>query len=189
MSSEASIEPADGRVGLAKLLAYLYGETERRCVSKLKTGDGMRDPWRAPIIDCQVDASDSARVARVQRLPHAGCSRYLESGSHSCRTIIAASLASTWQSIIGAGHGSRIPFLTHRRSVSPWRCARSLAKPTRHIGGLIDASELIYIVAEVQRNVIRLRTNYRNGQDIYLYRTTVSPATGAPNVSLSTSIR
>src|SRR5205814_10076206 len=42
------------------------------------------------------------------------------------------------------------------------------------IGGLYRQFELIYIVAD-ERDVIRLRTNYRN-EDIYLYRTTISPA-------------
>jgi hypothetical protein len=42
------------------------------------------------------------------------------------------------------------------------------------IGGLYRQFELIYIVAD-ERDVIRVRTNYRN-EDIYLYRTTVSPA-------------
>jgi Domain of unknown function (DUF4105) len=42
------------------------------------------------------------------------------------------------------------------------------------IGGLYRQFELIYIVAD-ERDVIRVRTNYRN-EDIYLYRLTVSPA-------------
>jgi hypothetical protein len=42
------------------------------------------------------------------------------------------------------------------------------------IGGLYRQFELIYIVAD-ERDVIRLRTNYRM-EDIYLYRTTISPA-------------
>src|SRR4029077_20650797 len=42
------------------------------------------------------------------------------------------------------------------------------------IGGLYRRFELIYIVAD-ERDVIRLRTNYRK-EDIYLYRTTISPA-------------
>jgi hypothetical protein len=41
------------------------------------------------------------------------------------------------------------------------------------IGGLYRQFELIYIVAD-ERDVIRLRTNYRK-EDIYLYRTTISP--------------
>jgi hypothetical protein len=41
------------------------------------------------------------------------------------------------------------------------------------IGGLYRQYTLIYIVAD-ERDVIRLRTNYRN-EDIYLYHTTVSP--------------
>ena len=42
------------------------------------------------------------------------------------------------------------------------------------IGGLYRQFELIYIVAD-ERDVIRLRTNYRK-EDVYLYHTTVSPA-------------
>jgi hypothetical protein len=41
------------------------------------------------------------------------------------------------------------------------------------IGGFYRQFELIYVVAD-ERDVIRLRTNYRM-EDIYLYRTTVSP--------------
>jgi hypothetical protein len=43
------------------------------------------------------------------------------------------------------------------------------------IGGLYRQFELIYIVAD-ERDVIRVRTNYRNGEEIYLYRTTFTPA-------------
>jgi hypothetical protein len=42
------------------------------------------------------------------------------------------------------------------------------------IGGLYRQFELIYIVAD-ERDVIRVRTNYRTGEDIYLYHTTISP--------------
>nr|MDQ3625458.1 DUF4105 domain-containing protein [Verrucomicrobiota bacterium] len=41
-------------------------------------------------------------------------------------------------------------------------------------GGLYRQFELIYIVAD-ERDVIRVRTNYRHGEDIYLYRTTITP--------------
>ena len=51
---------------------------------------------------------------------------------------------------------------------------RKLGQTYSTIGGLYRQFELIYIVAD-ERDVIRLRTNYRN-EDIYLYRTTVSPA-------------
>jgi hypothetical protein len=43
------------------------------------------------------------------------------------------------------------------------------------IGGLYRQFELIYVVAD-ERDVIRVRTNYRHGEDIYLYRTTATPA-------------
>jgi Domain of unknown function (DUF4105) len=42
------------------------------------------------------------------------------------------------------------------------------------IRGLYRQFELIYIVAD-ERDVIRVRTNYRHGEDIYLYRTTMTP--------------
>jgi hypothetical protein len=42
------------------------------------------------------------------------------------------------------------------------------------VGGLYRQFELVYIVAD-ERDVIRVRTNYRKGEDIYLYHTTISP--------------
>ena len=68
---ELPVEPADSRVGLAKLLANLDGEAERRRVSELKADDGMRDPGRAPVIDREVDAGD-LRDAHGARLPMRG---------------------------------------------------------------------------------------------------------------------
>src|SRR6478672_3789816 len=65
---ELPVEPADSRVSLTKLLANLDREAERRCVSKLKADDGMRDPGRAPIINREVDARD-LRDAYSSRLP------------------------------------------------------------------------------------------------------------------------
>jgi Domain of unknown function (DUF4105) len=41
------------------------------------------------------------------------------------------------------------------------------------IGGLYRQFELIYVVAD-ERDVIRVRTNYRHGEDVYLYRTTMT---------------
>lgn len=38
------------------------------------------------------------------------------------------------------------------------------------LGGFFRQYELIYVVAD-ERDVIRLRTNYREGEDVYLYRT------------------
>jgi len=42
------------------------------------------------------------------------------------------------------------------------------------IAGFYRQYELIYICAD-ERDVIRLRTNYRHGEDVYLYRTLLSP--------------
>jgi hypothetical protein len=43
------------------------------------------------------------------------------------------------------------------------------------IRGFFRQYELIYVVAD-ERDVIRLRTNYRQGESVYLYRTTAGPA-------------
>jgi Domain of unknown function (DUF4105) len=51
---------------------------------------------------------------------------------------------------------------------------KKLGQTYSTIGGLYRQFELIYIVAD-ERDVIRVRTNYRK-EDIYLYRTMVSPA-------------
>jgi hypothetical protein len=45
------------------------------------------------------------------------------------------------------------------------------------IAGLYRQYQLIYIAAD-ERDVIRLRTNYREGEDVFLYRTTISPEDG-----------
>jgi len=42
------------------------------------------------------------------------------------------------------------------------------------LGGLYRQFELIYIVAD-ERDVIRLRTNFRENEDVHLYRTTLTP--------------
>jgi hypothetical protein len=51
---------------------------------------------------------------------------------------------------------------------------KKLGQTYSAIGGFYRQFELIYIVAD-ERDVIRVRTNYRK-EDIYLYRTTISPA-------------
>lgn len=43
------------------------------------------------------------------------------------------------------------------------------------IGGLYRQYELIYIAAD-ERDVLRLRSNFRTGEDVYLYRVTATPA-------------
>ena len=43
------------------------------------------------------------------------------------------------------------------------------------IGGLYRRCELIYVCAD-ERDVVRVRSNFRQGEDVYLYRTTVTPA-------------
>src|SRR5947208_10613910 len=68
---ELPVEPADSRVGLAKLLARLDGKAEWRRVSELEADDGMRDPGRAPVIDREVDAGD-LRDAHSARFPVRG---------------------------------------------------------------------------------------------------------------------
>src|SRR5437773_6083345 len=55
---ELSIEPADSRVGLAKLLARLDGKAERWRVSELEANDRMGDPGRAPVVDGEINTGD-----------------------------------------------------------------------------------------------------------------------------------
>jgi len=43
------------------------------------------------------------------------------------------------------------------------------------VGGLYRQYELIYIVAD-ESDLVRLRTNFRQGEDVYLYRTLAPPA-------------
>jgi uncharacterized protein DUF4105 len=43
------------------------------------------------------------------------------------------------------------------------------------IGGLYRRCELIYVCAD-ERDVIRVRSNFRHGEDVYLYRTTATAA-------------
>ncbi len=42
------------------------------------------------------------------------------------------------------------------------------------VGGLYRQFELTFVCAD-ERDVIRVRTNYRHGEDVYLYRTTMTP--------------
>jgi hypothetical protein len=42
------------------------------------------------------------------------------------------------------------------------------------IGGIYRQFELIYVVAD-ERDVVRVRTNYREGEDIFLYRLNITP--------------
>jgi hypothetical protein len=52
---------------------------------------------------------------------------------------------------------------------------KQLGQTYSAIGGLYRQFALIYVVAD-ERDVIRVRTNYRHGEDIYLYRTTMTSA-------------
>jgi hypothetical protein len=45
------------------------------------------------------------------------------------------------------------------------------------VRGLFRQFELTYVVAD-ERNLVRLRTNYRQGEDVYLYRLQVTPDQG-----------
>jgi hypothetical protein len=51
---------------------------------------------------------------------------------------------------------------------------REIGENYSAIGGFFRQYELIYIVSD-ERDVIRVRTNFRRGEDVYLYRTTASP--------------
>lgn len=42
------------------------------------------------------------------------------------------------------------------------------------LGGLYRQFELIYVVGD-EKDIVRVRTNFRSGEDVYLYRTTLTP--------------
>lgn len=42
------------------------------------------------------------------------------------------------------------------------------------LGGLYRQFELVYVVGD-EKDIIRVRTNFRSGEDVYLYRTTLTP--------------
>ena len=71
------------------------------------------------------------------------------------------------------------PIVSFQFSDSPPICfsietRKKVGESYSAIGGLYRQYELIYIVAD-ERDVIRVRTNYRKGEDIYLYRLNISP--------------
>ena len=51
-----SVQAADSRITLTDGLACLDRKAERRGICELETDDGMRNPWRTPVIDGQIDA-------------------------------------------------------------------------------------------------------------------------------------
>src|SRR5437773_3986195 len=65
------VEPADSGISLADGLPCLNRKAKRRGVCKLETDDGMRNPWRTPVIDGEIDTSD-LRETHGARLPPRG---------------------------------------------------------------------------------------------------------------------
>jgi hypothetical protein len=70
------------------------------------------------------------------------------------------------------------PIVSFQFSDSPPVCfsietRKEIGESYSAIGGIYRQYELIYIVAD-ERDVIRVRTNYRKGEDIYLYRLNIS---------------
>lgn len=51
---------------------------------------------------------------------------------------------------------------------------KELGESYSSIAGFFRQYELIYVIAD-ERDVIRLRTNYRTGEEVFLYRTTATP--------------
>ena len=117
-----------------------------------------------------------SRSQRSQlRVPHRR--RFHTALGHAHRAL-SQIRAWTWRSSTGARPGWRI---RSSAFISLTRC--HFASPSRHakawpnlldIAGLYRQFELIYIVAD-ERDSIRVRRNYRHGEDVHLYRTTFSP--------------
>jgi hypothetical protein len=71
------------------------------------------------------------------------------------------------------------PILSFQFADSPPLCfsietRKRVGQSYSAIGGLFRQYSLVFVVAD-ERDVIRVRSNYRKGEDVYLYRTTISP--------------
>jgi hypothetical protein len=71
------------------------------------------------------------------------------------------------------------PIATFQFADAPSLCfsietRKEIGKSYSAIGGFYRQYELIYVVAD-ERDVLRLRTNFRTGEDVYLYRTVAPP--------------
>ena len=71
------------------------------------------------------------------------------------------------------------PIISFQFSDSPPLCfsietRKEIGESYSSIGGFFRQYELIYVVAD-ERDVVRLRTNYRKGEDVYLYRLNLTP--------------
>jgi uncharacterized protein DUF4105 len=92
--------------------------------------------------------------------------------------------ASTWQSDLAINYWGS-PWMAHpiasfQFADAPPICfsietRKEIGESYSAIGGLFRQFELIYVAAADERDVIRVRTNFRRGEDVYLYRTTASP--------------
>ena len=72
------------------------------------------------------------------------------------------------------------PIFSFRFADAPPLCfsietRKAMGQSYSAIGGLYRQYELIYVVAD-ERDSLRVRTNYRHGEDVYLYRIMASPA-------------
>jgi len=73
-------------------------------------------------------------------------------------------------------------FADGQHVASRWKRGWWSARNTRP-SALLSQYELTYIVAD-ERDVIRLRTNYRTGEEVYLYHATATPEPPAPSSGL-----
>ena len=64
--------------------------------------------------------------------------------------------------------------LLQRRSEERSKRCKEVGETYSAIGGFFRRYELIYIVAE-ERDLVRVRTNYRQGEYVYLYHTQTKP--------------
>lgn len=71
------------------------------------------------------------------------------------------------------------PIMSFQFSDAPPLCfsietRKEIGESYSSIGGFFRQYELIYVVAD-ERDVVRLRTNFRTGEDVYLYRLNLTP--------------
>ena len=141
------------------------------------SNDGNWQPDVAQLAWAEVNGDRGHVAQRPQlRLPH-------RDGLHAAlgtRTVRISQVTGIDLAINYWGSpGSHIPLLAS--SLPPLRRSAFLSRRERNRPNLLrhprplPTIRVDYVVAD-QRDVIRVRTNYRHGEDIYLYRTTVTPA-------------
>ncbi len=140
--------------------------------------DWREDVSRAPWAEIKGDVVTLHDVRNFDYHPGGGQTPRWETRTVRLSQLAGADLAIDYWGVSWMAHPITI-FRFTRESGSPPLAFSIETRPEKGegfsaLGGLYRQFELIYIAAD-ERDVIRVRTNYRQGEDIYLYRTVYTP--------------